>query len=331
MNQPRRFKADPTLRREGQLMALGTLEVPNPEAKRLVAQRLGISAAALASAAAATVVAPTAAAAATTAATATTASVGTLGAAVAKGTGSFIAVTLVKAAVVGVSLGIVSYAGVRFVRSTNSASEQPSATVASTGKKLAQRARNEGAATAASASALEDRIEGAASVRANRTSSSSLTSGVSTIAPALSSDSRSPAAAPVARFDDIETPAPLVSAGVNSTESPTSKGALGDIHSANLAGTLHTDPRLAREVRSLDLARARASHGDSAGALQELQGFESQYGYAALRKEAMLVQIDVMLSLGHTVEAAAIARRLLLAGAPATRRASLEALVRAHP
>jgi len=50
--------------------------------------------------------------------------------------------------------------------------------------------------------------------------------------------------------------------------------------------------------------------------------------YVALRKEAMLVNVDVLLSLGRRVEAAAIARQLLLLGAPASQRARLEELAR---
>jgi hypothetical protein len=91
------------------------------------------------------------------------------------------------------------------------------------------------------------------------------------------------------------------------------------------------DPRLAREVASLDQARAYAKSGNAAVALRELNGFEASFGYFALRKEAMLVRIDVLLALGRRKEAAATARQLLLSGAPATQRARLEDLVRNQP
>ena len=97
------------------------------------------------------------------------------------------------------------------------------------------------------------------------------------------------------------------------------------------ASAFPLDPRLAREVASLDRARASANRGDAADAVRELTGFERSYGYVSLRKEAMLVHVDVLLSLGRQVEAAAIARQLLLAGPPATRRAKLEELVRSQP
>ena len=74
----------------------------------------------------------------------------------------------------------------------------------------------------------------------------------------------------------------------------------------------------------MDRARKSANHGDATE-------FERSYGYVALRKEAMIVNIDVLLSLGRRVDAAAIARQLLLLGAPATQRARLEKLVLARP
>jgi hypothetical protein len=91
------------------------------------------------------------------------------------------------------------------------------------------------------------------------------------------------------------------------------------------------DPRLAREVASLDRARASAHRGEPAAALREINSFEKSYGYVALRKESMLVNIDVLLSLGRRADASVLARQLLLAGAPANQRARLEELANAHP
>lgn len=324
MNQPRRFKAEPILGREGRLMALGSLEVPAPEAKQDVARRLGISATVLASAAATTALAPSAAA-----ATSSAGGVGSLSAAVGKATGSFIAATLAKATVVGLSLGIASYTGVRLVRS-RVPTNNPQLTIAITaGPKLAQRTVNN-LNVAPTTSPIQETLEETASARANATSSGNPAEAAGTAEPFVPSESLSPAAS-VGRFEDVEPPAPLPSVVPTSTESLTGFGPLGNASGATRAGALPVDPRLAREVRSLDLARACANRGDTTGALRELNGFERNYGYIALRKEAMLVHIDVLLSLGHRVEAAAIARQLLLAGAPATRRASLEALVRGQP
>jgi hypothetical protein len=327
MNQPRRFKTEQVLNREGRLMALGSLEVPDPEAKREVARRLGISTAALASAAATTAIAPSAAAAA---AASSSGGVGSLSAAVGKATGSFIATTLAKATVVGLSLGIASYAGVRLVRSRMPTSNPQSTIAIAAGPKLAQRTANDfGAAPATSSS--QDRMAETASAPTHATSSGNPAAAAGTAEPSVPSDSLSPAAASVGRFEDVEPPAPLASVVTTTNESLTGLGPLGSANSAARTGPLPVDPRLAREVRSLDLARAYANRRNAAAALQELNSFERNYGYIALRKEAMLVHIDVLLSLGRRREAAAIARQLLLAGAPATRRASLEALVNGQP
>ncbi len=323
MNQPRRFKEEPMLGREGRLMALGSLELPDPGAKQAVARRLGISAAALASVAATTAIAPSAAAATSSA------GVGSLSAAVGKTAGSFIATTIAKATLVGLSLGIASYTGVKLVRSRMPANT-PQSTIAATGPKRPQPAANN-LGVAPVASSIQDPLEAAASARANAPSSGNPAAVAGTAEPFVPTDSLSPAAASVGRFEDVEPPAPLPSVVPTSAESLAGQAPLVTGNSAMRAGTLPIDPRLAREVRSLDLARACANRGDANGALRELNGFERNYGYIALRKEAMLVHIDVLLSLGHKVEAAAIAHQLLVAGAPATRRASLEALVHGQP
>jgi hypothetical protein len=90
-------------------------------------------------------------------------------------------------------------------------------------------------------------------------------------------------------------------------------------------------PQLAGEIASLDRARGFASRGDATGALRELSTYGRNFGYVTLRKEAMLVNIDVLLSLGRRVEAVAIARQLLALGASTTQRAKLEALISNQP
>lgn len=86
-----------------------------------------------------------------------------------------------------------------------------------------------------------------------------------------------------------------------------------------------------REEASLDRARASANRGDATTALRELNSFERDFGYATLRKEALLVTIDALLSLGRKAEAVTLARQLLALGAPATQRVKLEALVGKQP
>ncbi len=219
MNQPQRFKAAQAFDCKGQLMSIGSRERPDPEALRRVAQRLGISAAALTSAA---------------------------------------AIAVVRAA----------------------------------------SAEASGAAGALSSGQPREPIV-----------------------------SRATGAAAPARFDNSGLPELLSSHKPASADSLTSPGS--GSASAGALGTraAPADPRLAHEVASLDRVRAFANRGDAAGALRELNGFGQSYGYATLHKEAMLVNIDVLLSLGRKVEAAALARQLLALGAPATQRAKLESLV----
>lgn len=69
--------------------------------------------------------------------------------------------------------------------------------------------------------------------------------------------------------------------------------------------------RLAREVKSVDQTRALMTSGDAAGALRELDSFDRQFGYSILQREATLVRIDVLLTLGRNTEATTLARRLL--------------------
>ena len=179
-------------------------------------------------------------------------------------------------------------------------------------------------------SVLEDTVVETGSARANTPSSGNSVATVTTTVPSESANSLGPAIRPVGRFDDEAPPPVLPSAGPSAGSFAGQPSPL-DTRAGPSASARPVDPRLAREVASLDLVRASASRGDAAGALRELSGFERTYGYIALRTEAMLVNIDVLLSLGRRVEAAAIARQLLRLGAPATQRPRLEELVRAQP
>ena len=327
MKQPRRFTATPTLGPEGRLMALGMDETPDSEAKHRVARRLGISATALASAAA-TVTITTGANAAATAASAKT--VGTFGAALGNTTGSFIAATLGKATVIGLGLGIASYAGVK-AYTARSSSNVPSLTAAKANTpKLPERTSGTpGIAT--ETSVLEDTVVETGSARANTPSLGNSVATVTTTVPSESANSLEPAMRPVGRFVDDEPNVVLPGAIPPAASALSGQPSPTDATATTRASALPVDPRLAREVASLDLARASANRGDAAGALRELTAFERRYQYVALRREAMIVNIDISLSLGRRVEAAAIARQLLRLGAPATQRARLEELVREQP
>ena len=323
MNQTRRFKA--ALGPEGRLFALGRDEVPEPEAKQRVARRLGISAAALASAAAATAIAPSATAAA---ATAGAKGVGSLAAIFGKAAGPFIASTVVKATLIGLGLGAASYAGVKVYTSRVSVNPPSAAVTTIVAPKPRQPTPDPVGASAETALVVQDALPEVANARPNAAALG--TAVASPAEPAPLANTVEPGALQVARFEDDPESPPAPS--VVGTAAPLLPGQApspntGPPH----ASTLPADPRLAREVASLDLARARANHGDAAGALRELNTFQSSDGYMALRKEAMLVKIDVLLSLGQEGAAAAIARQLLAMGVPGNQRARLEALVRSQP
>lgn len=119
---------------------------------------------------------------------------------------------------------------------------------------------------------------------------------------------------------------PVVSAA--QTQATVARGAEG--HAAPVP-TAEAALPLAREVASLDRARTAVSRGDAAMALRELDEFERSDSYHDLGREVMLVRIEALLVMGHREEAAAIARRLLQLGAPATQRARLEQLCRTQP
>jgi hypothetical protein len=83
---------------------------------------------------------------------------------------------------------------------------------------------------------------------------------------------------------------------------------------------------LAREITSLDRARTFANRGAAAAALRELDDFSRAYGYVAMRREALLVRLDVFLALGQRAAAAQVARELLALGVPAAQQSRLREL-----
>jgi hypothetical protein len=326
MKQPRRFNATPTLGPEGRLMAIGREERPDPAAKLRVAHRLGISAATLATVAATATITT----AVNAAAGASAKAVGSFGAALANATGSFITATLAKATMIGIGLGIASYAGVK-VYTARSLSNVPSVTTAKTTASKPAGPALGAPGTATETSAMPDSVVEARRARANTPSSVSADARETTPAPSESTSSRDQGALPVGRFEDEEPKAVLPSAIPGAASASTGYLSPVDTNATQRASAWPVDLRLAREVASLDVARASAKRGDAAGALRELTGFQSRQGYLALRREAMIVNIDVLLSLERRAEAAAIARQLLRMGAPATQRARLEELVSGQP
>ena len=327
MNQPQRLKAASALGHEGRLMASGSEEMPDPEAIHRAARRLSISATVLASAVAATAVAP-AATAATTAVT--SGGIGTVGTAIGKATGSLLMMSVVKGTVIGLSLGITVFAGAHLVRS-NEPAKVPNLSPAVSIVLNRPRPKADNPGVASATSVFQDAVPVTAAARVVSPSQDSPAQAMVTGEPAAPSVGLAPAAALVGHFEDLESPAVLPSPSRTSTDLLPSQGPGATPATATRAGALPVDPRLAREVASLDQSRAYANRGNAVGALRELDGFEASFGYVALRKEAMLVRIDVLLALGRRKEAAATARQLLLSGAPATQRARLQDLVRNQP
>ena len=325
MNQPERFKAAAALSPEGRLMTFGNQEKPDPEAIHRAARRLGISAAALTSAAAATAIAP-AASAATSSATAV--GLGSAGTVVGKSASLYLVTSVVKGTLIGLGLTIATYSSVQWMDS-HAPVNAPSATTVPV---QANRQRNAKAPVIASApSLLQDPPPATAEVPRVLPSSAN-TAGAIVTEPA-----REPViasirgAAATARFEDSE-PASLPPIQTSSSmDANSSSGRSSAAAGAPSSRSASADVRLAREVASLDRVRALANRGDATGALSELNGFGRSLGYVALQKEALLVHIDVLLSLGRKAEAIAIARQLLAIGAPATQRNRLDALIRSQP
>ncbi len=68
---------------------------------------------------------------------------------------------------------------------------------------------------------------------------------------------------------------------------------------------------LARELRSLDVAREALARGDATTALRELDRHERQFHGGALKNEAALLRAEALLASGNAAAARAIARDLL--------------------
>jgi hypothetical protein len=319
MNQPRRFKTAAKLGHEGRLIAVGSSEMPDTEAVHRVAHRLGVSAAALATAAVAT--------ASTASATATTTTVGSggTGTAIGKATGSLLSLSTVKAATTGVGLGLALFAGAQWVRSGSPASTSPSLTADSKTQNRVQASPR--GPSAVPAGSVAEYPKPATLPR--QTISVSLSSArEATVTEDRAAIDGAPLSASIGRFDDLEPPTTLTARNSNPKDSLSSQTPEAAATPGHQVVAVPEDPRLAREVASLDRARSTAHRGDANGALRELDGFERKSGFVALRKEAMLVRIDVLLSLARQAEAAATARQLLLMGAPVNQRTRLEALLR---
>lgn len=291
MTTPRRFTPFEPLSREGSLLAAGRAEMPEALALRRVARHIGVSAAVLG-------VASTTCVASTTSTVSAATVTGASGTAPAALSAPFFSLTFVKAIVVGVGIGASTLGAVELVREQAPATMNRPSNAAVVNKKVAAAA----AASLSHAPVLEEtKVEQLAEMAAVPVQ---------------------PAKLAIPTSDSVRV-APVL---------PTTRTAVGSeqLHAAS-APTAEVLPSLAREVASLDRARAAVSRGDASMAIRELDEFARSGSYRALSHEAMLVRIEALLVMGYHDQAAVVARQLLQLGAPAMQRARLEKLSRTQP
>jgi hypothetical protein len=314
MKQPRRLKSEKLPGRAGQLLAVGSDEMPEPQAMHRAARQLGVSASVLAAATSVAGVAST-----TAAASAASASSATIG--VAAGTTAGV----VKVALFGVGLLMAVAVGSTLIPSSMPSKGTGPAIVSIA--KHAESAKNMDHHSVSPVTSAERDLDSYTVLRPTSSRAPTGTSEVSTrtetAAPTITP---LPYGAAVGRFEDIESEAATRITESNLTNSLSSsvQTPAGPIATGSVPAPV--DPRLAREIASLDRARTYASRGAAAAALRELDAFNRSFGYAALQREAMLVRIDALLAVGRRSEAAATARALLLSGAPVSQRRRLQEL-----
>jgi len=316
MSAPERFKVKAGTSREGRLMALGGNEMPDRDAIRRAAQRLGVSATVLTSASAASAMVTSAA---------------TSSAAASKLGGSLLMLTLAKGILVGVGIGMVAFGGLQLVQTgKNEHSTIPSTkSSASPSRALGLRENPAPKVTLAHANA---ELSGSNYVRAISVPTSSPV--VATARPIeiaanattpTDASNEAPKTISVARFDQVTVFPHLVERKLE-TQPQASNGVL-----PLRAPTVNTDMRLAREVSSLDRVRILLRQGSPADALSEWNRFESGSGYSVLRREALLVRIDVLLALGQRTDAAVTARQVLNHFPATAERTRLEDIAQIRP
>ena len=323
MSAPERFKVKAGTSREGRLMALGGNEMPDRDAIRRAAQRLGVSATVLTSASAASAMVTSAA---------------TSSAAASKLGGSLLMLTLAKGILVGVGIGMVAFGGLQLVQTgKNEHSTIPITKFsASPSRALGLRENPAPKVTLAHANA---ELSGSNYVRAMSAPTSSPV--VATARPIeiaanattpTDASNEAPKTISVARFDQVTVfphlverklePQPEASNGVLPSRAPV-------VNTTPRKGS--NDLRLAREVSSLDRVRILLRQGSPADALSEWNRFESGSGYSVLRREALLVRIDVLLALGQRTDAAVTARQVLNHFPATAERTRLEDIAQIRP
>jgi hypothetical protein len=318
MRAPTRFKQAHSSGVAGDLMAAGGTEAPGSDAIERAANRLGLPAGLLATVAVTTT---------TTSATAAGSSV--VGGASAATGGALALATAVKAAALGIGIGAALAIGTHRMHSSSGnalynplASESASAPVRRA-MHTEQYAPNSDSSSA-EAPVAAPVAEPQPAMPSNR-AASTLTSPPRIAEPAGAERGAFGVANDIVPGDPAGpalSPPPPVPGIENASQGP----AAAPIITAAVPQPF-SDPRLAREVTSLDRARTLANRGAPAAALRELDEFGRTYGYVAMRREALLVRLDVLLTLGQRAAATQVARELLALGVPAAQQSRLRELV----
>ena len=307
MNSPARFKSAHNLGLEGRLLAAGFQQQPGLDSLKRAAARLGLPAGLLAASTATAVASATAA-----------------------GTGNVTAfaglglVGATKAALIGISIGVgiaVSSAALRVSHEPSPVTARPSSPRAAA-KVITPRA-------SATTSAAVSEAEPAAAMMETSTPVQRLASGRQANTPDLvaATPSSAPSGAPVAgRFNDVEPQSALRDVPL-APPAPSIAPALQPTNAA-ASGPTVVDPKLAREVASLDRARRLTLQGAPAAALGELDTFSRQSGYSSLSLEAQFVRIDALVALGRRAEAARLANALPWESLSNSQRQRLQVMVR---
>jgi TolA-binding protein len=96
-------------------------------------------------------------------------------------------------------------------------------------------------------------------------------------------------------------------------------------------GTHPSDPALGEQVSAIDRARRTLGDGDAAGALRELDDYESRFPRGALGEEAEALRVEALLAEGDRAAAAKVGARFLAAHPASPHAARVRALLAQAP
>jgi hypothetical protein len=96
-------------------------------------------------------------------------------------------------------------------------------------------------------------------------------------------------------------------------------------------GTHPSDPALGEQVSAIDRARRALGDGNAAGALRELDDYESRFPRGALGEEAEALRVEALLAEGDRAAAARVGARFLAAHPASPHAARVRALLAQAP